>query len=124
MTKEIFFPADLEPSHESMTGYAKLFSHLNPKTFSAFFMRDFVESAFTQITLPSDRTWVVKKLEDEARLLKLSVDFFNPGSYTIKSLIHRSRFADLVLINPLPLDVIDQLPESFITNFIEPLACP
>ena len=124
MNKEIFFPADLAPSHESMTGYANLFSHLNPKTFSAFFLRDFMEPSLTQPAFPNDRTLVVKKLEDEARLLKLNVDFFNPGSYTVKALIHRSRFADLVLINPLPLDVIDQLPESFITNFIEPLACP
>jgi hypothetical protein len=124
VTKEIFFPADLEPSHESMSGYADLFSHLNPKTFSAFFMCDFVEQDITQFNSPMDRTLVVRKLEAEARLLKLNIDFFNPGSYTVKALIHRSRFADLVLINPLPLDVIDQLPESFITNFIEPLACP
>ena len=124
MTKEIFFPADLEPSHESMSGYANLFSHLNSKTFSAFFLRDFMEPALVQPVLSTERNRVVKKLEDEARLLKLNVDFFNPGSYTAKALIHRSRFADLVLINPLPLDVIDELPESFITNFIEPLACP
>lgn len=124
MNKEIFFPADLAPSHESMTGYANLFSHLNPKTFSAFFLRDFMEPSLTQSAFPNDRTLVVKKLEDEARLLKLNMDFFNPGSYTVRALIQRSRFADLVLINPLPLDVIDQLPESFITNFIEPLACP
>lgn len=124
VTKEIFFPADLEPSHESMSGYANLFSHLNPKTFSAFFLRDFVESGITPTAPPVDRSWLMKKLEDEARLLKLNVVFFNPQSYTFKALLHRSRFADLVLINPLPLEVIDQLPESFITNFIEPLACP
>ncbi len=124
MTKEIFFSADLEPSHESISGYADLFSHLNPKTFSAFFMRDFVEQVLIQSTPPIDRSLVLRKLEAEARLLKLNIDFFNPGSYSVKALIHRSRFVDLVLINPLPMDVIDQLPESFITNFIEPLACP
>jgi hypothetical protein len=121
---QIFFPADLSSDEFSMRGYADLFAHLKKKTFSAFFLHDFTEPLETNFFSGADRSSLQHAIEEEAELLELDINFFNPGVQTTKALVHRSRFADLVVINPFTMESLEQFSIEFPENFFEQLACP
>ncbi len=83
-----------------------------------------MEPLTTNFFSASDRSSLQLAIEEEAQLLELDINFFNPGVQTPKALMHRSRFADLVMINPFTKESVEQFSLEFPENFFEQLACP
>ncbi len=107
-----------------MKGCAEMFSHIKEKTLSAFFVRDFITTSSSIPITPSARLSTARELGDAARRLELEIYIFNPGLHSIKALIHRSRFADLILISPIPQLALTSNSEIIAQTFFEKLACP
>jgi hypothetical protein len=122
--KDIFFSAGTVPSKVDLKGYAEMFSHIKEKTFSAFFFSDFMGPPSVSPLTSTERVGMVRELDEAAKELALDVYVFNPGLHNVKALIHRSRFADLILINPIPQLTLSSGLETIAQFFFEKLACP
>jgi hypothetical protein len=122
--KDIFLSADAAPSKTDLNGCAEMFSHIRDKTFSFFFFRDFIGATSVIPITASERVLIVRELDELAKRLDLDIYVFDPSLHNIKTLIHRSRFADLILISPIPQLTLTLDSEAIAQNFFEKLACP
>ncbi len=123
MNYTILLPVDFTPHRTRIENLAKAFSHLADKRFSAFFLRDYV----SQVSVHSPAAEVEKldqklALQSEAATLNLELKFLNDQS-SLQALVHQSRFADLLLLDPLNQEdgvSLNDLP----VDFFEKMHCP
>lgn len=124
MKKQILFPVDFQPSQIHLAEYAKLFAHIDNKSFTGFFLRDFVKSAKSKsVCNESDKSAIQTSLEDEAKSLNLDMSFVKSQTNS-NSLVNESKFSDLALINPITHENIGQLIKTFPDHFFEEVGCP
>lgn len=121
MKKQILFPVDFQ-SGAHLADYANLFAHVDKKIFMGFFLRDFVKSARVKNT-EADKQVLQQNLQQEADQLKLDFDILKSNS-NANLLLNQSRFADLVIVNPLTSENILQLNHLFPDHFFDLVACP
>jgi hypothetical protein len=119
--KQILFPVDFQ-SGAHLADYANLFAHVDKKIFMGFFLRDFVKSARIKNT-EADKQVLQQNLQQEADQLKLDFDILKSNS-NANLLLNQSRFADLVIVNPLTSENILQLNHLFPDHFFDLVACP
>lgn len=123
MKKQILFPVDFQPSQIHLADYAKLFAHIDKKSFTGFFIRDFVKQAKSKSGNEPDKATIQTSLEEEAKTLNLDMSFIKSQANT-NSLVNQSKFADLALINPITHENISQLIKAFPDHFFEEVGCP
>lgn len=123
MTKHIFFPADFNTKAFALKGYSSLFSHLNNKTFCAFFLNDFTGSESSKNLWQDDKYTLQEAIQTDAKTLTLDLTFFNPGTRLPNALVHQSRFADLLVVSPLDAAGMKRLPSAFPEKFFEQSGC-
>lgn len=123
MTKHIFFPADFNMPSMELKGYNSLFSHLDRKSFCAFFLNDFTGPEASRSLWQEDKYTLQEAIQASAKSLTLDVSFFNPGTRIPKALVHQSRFADLLVISPLDAEAMQKLPGAFPDKFFEQSGC-
>lgn len=121
MNKQILFPVDFK-SDIHLAEYAQLLSHLDKKSFVGFFLNDFSRSGKLKNT-EQDKNALQTNLKEEARQLSLDFDFIKSNSST-NLLLNQSRFADLIIINPVKQENILQLNHIFPDHFFDSIACP
>lgn len=122
MKKQILFPVDFQPTSVHLADYARFFAHLD-KSFTGFFLKDFVKQQKGKPVSEGDKSSLQTSLEEEAKHLNLDVNFIKsqPNGNT---LLNQSKFADLVLINPVTKDNVNKLTQSFPDHFFEEIGCP
>lgn len=124
MKKQILFPVDFQSSPIHLVDYARFFSHVD-KSFTGFFLKDFVKQQKGKGpgTNDGDKSVIQASLEEEAKSLNLDINFIKsqPNGNT---LLNQSKFADLVLINPITNDNVNKLAQSFPDHFFEEIGCP
>lgn len=125
MKKHILFPVDFQPAHVHLADYAQLFSHVDNKSFTGFFLKDFVKHPKNKpiTNLETGKADLQSYLEVEAKSLNLDISFIKSQANG-NSLLNQSKFADLALINPITHDNIRYLIESFPEHFFEEVGCP
>ncbi len=125
MKKHILFPVDFQPTHIHLADYAHLFSNIDNKSFSGFFLKDFVKHPKNKVvnTSDSDKSVLQSTLEKEAKALNMDVSFIRSQANG-NSLLNQSRFADLALITPITHSNIGILIESFPEDFFAEVGCP
>jgi len=123
--KHILFPVDFQPSQPHLADYARLFSHVDSKSFAGFFLKDFVKHPKNKpvTSTDSEKAEMQTTLEQEAKSLNLDVTFIKSQANG-NSLLNQSKFADLAMINPITHENIGQLIESFPEHFFEEVGCP
>jgi len=123
--KHILFPVDFQPTLIHLADYAHLFSNVDNKSFSGFFLKDFVKHPKNKVvsTSDADKSALQSTLEKEAKALNMEMSFIRSQANG-NSLLNQSRFADLALITPITHDNIGQLIESFPEDFFEEVGCP
>jgi hypothetical protein len=123
--KNILFPVDLQPSRYHLSDYARLLSHVDRKSFSAFFLKDFVKPSKSKTAGSSDqdKLSVQNTLQEEAKSLEVEISFIN-SQPNANSLLIQSKFADLAVISPITHENICQLIKSFPDHFFEEVGCP
>jgi hypothetical protein len=119
--KQILFPVDFQ-SGTHLADFANLFAHVDKKIFMGFFLRDFVKSARVK-NAEADKQVLKQNLQQEADQLKLDFDVLKSHS-NANLLLNQSRFADLVIVNPLTSENILQLNHIFPDHFFDLVACP
>jgi hypothetical protein len=123
LTKHIFFPADFNAETVELKGYSNLFSHLDKKSFCAFFLNDFTGSEASKNLWQEKKYDLQETIQTDAKVLTLDLTFFNPGTRLPKALVHQTRFADLLVVSPLDVDSIMRLSTSFPEKFFEQSGC-
>ncbi|MBX2915837.1 MAG: hypothetical protein KF856_11265 [Cyclobacteriaceae bacterium] len=121
MKKQILVPVDFKVGMH-LADYAQLLSHVDKKCFVGFFLRDFVRQLKSK-SGDQEKSLVQSSLQEEARQLNLDFDFIKNHSNT-NLLINQSRFADLIIINPVTHTNILQLNQVFPDHFFDSIACP
>ncbi|MCW5910989.1 MAG: hypothetical protein KIT62_07940 [Cyclobacteriaceae bacterium] len=121
MKKQILFPVDFRPGTH-LADYAQLLSHVDKKSFVGFFLRDF-SRAIKSKNSDQEKNTVQSNLQEEARKLDLDFDFVKSTANT-NLLVNQSRFADLIIINPVKHENILQLNQLFPDHFFDSIACP
>jgi hypothetical protein len=123
--KHILFPVDFQPTLIHLADYAHLFSNVDNKSFSGFFLKDFVKHPKNKVvsTSDADKSALQSNLEKEAKALNMEMSFIRSQANG-NSLLNQSRFADLALITPITHDNIGQLIESFPEDFFAEVGCP
>lgn len=119
---KILFPADFNSAHVDLADYAKLFSHLEKKKFSVFFLSDLIRKTKTTYG-EMEKLVVVKELETEAKKLDIEVKFIRNQPST-GSLFSQSCFADLVMINPITEETINSFTTTFSEEMLDSVSCP
>ena len=123
MNYTILLPVDFTPQGTKMEGLAKAFSHLADKRFSAFFLRDYIGSG--PIHSPSaevEKLDMKLAMQSDASKLNLELKFLNDQS-SLLALAHQSRFADLLLLDPLNQEGVVSLSDLPV-DFFEKMHCP
>lgn len=123
MTKHIFFPADFNNNTSELKGYSRLFSHLDRKSFCAFFLNDFTTPEASKGLWQEDKYTLQEAIQTDAKTLTLDLTFFNPGTRLPRALVHQSRFADLLVVSPLDAGAMKRLPSAFPDKFFEQSGC-
>lgn len=121
MKKQILFPVDFK-SDMHLADYAQLLSHVDKKSLVGFFLRDFSRPGKSR-GAEQDKHTLQSNLQEEARQLSLDFDFIKNNS-TTNLLLNQSRFADLIIINPVMQENILQLNQIFPDHFFDTIACP
>jgi hypothetical protein len=123
LTKHIFFPADFNANSLELKGYNSLFSHLDMKSFCAFFLNDFTGPEASRSLWQENKYTLQEAIQSDAKTLTLDLTFFNPGTRLPKALVHQSRFADLLVVSPLDAEAMRRLPAAFPEKFFEQSGC-
>jgi len=119
----ILLPVDFAPQGTSMESVAKAFSHLADKRFSAFFLKDYVgQGASHSPSAEVEKLDLKLSLQSDASKLNLELKFLN-DQHSLLALAHQSRFADLLLLDPLNQDGVVSLSELPV-DFFEKMHCP
>ncbi|MBX2895837.1 MAG: hypothetical protein KF763_10375 [Cyclobacteriaceae bacterium] len=121
MKKQILFPVDFQCGMR-LADYAHLLSHIDKKSFVGFFLRDFSRQLKSKAG-DHEKNMMQSGLLEEARQLNLDFDFIKNHSST-NLLLNQSRFADLIIINPVTHTNILQLNQVFPDHFFDSIACP
>jgi hypothetical protein len=123
LTKHIFFPADFNLPSPELRGYQRLFSHLDQKSFCAFFLNDFMGTEASRSLWQGDKYTLQEAIQASAKSLTIDISFFNPDTRIPKALVHQSRFSDLLVISPLDAEAMQKLPGAFPDKFFEQSGC-
>ncbi|MCE7863423.1 MAG: hypothetical protein DYG99_07770 [Bacteroidetes bacterium CHB5] len=121
MNKQILFPIDFQ-TNLHLADYAQLLSHVDKKSFIGFFLRDFSRQIKSKEG-DQEKNAIQLSLREEARQLNLDFDFIKTQAST-NLLLNQSRFADLIIINPVKHDNILKLNQAFPDHFFDSIACP
>jgi hypothetical protein len=123
--KNILFPIDFKPSRYHLSDYAHLLAHLDRKSFTGFFLRDFVKppKGKSPIVSEQDKAALQTSLQEEAKSLAVDLNFIN-SQPNANSLLIQSKFADLAVISPVTHENIGQLIKAFPDHFLEEAGCP
>lgn len=124
MNYTILLPVDFAAEGARMQKLAKAFSHLADKRFSAFFLRDYVRTEdVNSPSLAVEKLDLKLALQSEAKALKLDLKFLNDQN-SLLALAHQSRFADLLILDPINGDntlSLDEVPPDFFSKMHCPL---
>jgi hypothetical protein len=119
--KQILFPVDFK-SGTHLADYAQLLSHVDKKSFVGFFIHDFSRTGKSKNVVQGKST-VQTDLLEEARQLNIDFDLIATHSNS-NLLFNQSKFADLIIINPVKQENILQLNQIFPDHFFDSIACP
>lgn len=124
MNYTILLPVDFAVEGARMGKLANAFSHLADKRFSAFFLRDYVRTEdASSPSLAVEKLDLKLALQSEAKALKLDLKFLNDQN-SLLALAHQSRFADLILLDPINGEntlSLDEVPADFFSKMHCPL---
>ncbi len=121
MWYNILFPVDFSSHGFSIDDYARAFSHLQGKQFSAFFLSDFMKEKNGHEE--NHRQERQKSLREAATSVKVDLKFIAcPGS--VLSLRYQSRFADLLVLSPLTGESQQMLTTLLDENIFDDFGCP
>jgi len=119
----ILLPVDFTPQGTRLENLAQVFSHLEDKRFSAFFLKDYVGHGSSHAPFDEVEKLDIKlALQSDATKLNLELKFLN-DQYSLLALAHQSRFADLLLLDPLNQEGVVSLSELPV-DFFEKMHCP
>jgi hypothetical protein len=121
----ILLPVDIRPADFHLEDYAKLFSHLEGKRFSTFFLTDLTHPKGSKTPLQPDlnKHDLQEEISQDAEKLKLDVSFLT-GPSNLQLLTYQSRFADLILVSPVNRDSLEFLTQSLSLDFLNSMGCP
>jgi len=119
----ILLPVDFTSQGTRMENVAKAFQHLADKRFSAFFIRDYVGPGSSHPPFADVEKLDMKlAMQSEASKLNVELKFLNDQN-SLLALAHQSRFADLLLLDPLNKEGVVSLSELPV-DFFEKMHCP
>ena len=123
MNYTILLPVDFSAHGPRMEEVAKIFSHLADKRFSAFFLRDYgTQGSLHSPAAEVEKLYMKLALQSEATSLNLELKFLNDQNGLL-ALANQSRFADLLLLDPLNEVGTISLGELPV-DFFEKMHCP
>ncbi|MEQ8302417.1 MAG: hypothetical protein RIB47_03415 [Cyclobacteriaceae bacterium] len=118
MNCNILLPADLPLPSQRILGAAKALSHLEHKSFSAFFLQDYFGKGEKSKSDYLAKIDVQVALQQEAKILSIDFEFLNYYRNHL-SLNYQSSFADLLVLSGSQIS-----EEPFPEKFLELIECP